>query len=272
MKIMLLYLGRETLAASAGTERVFVNMANAMAERGHQVIAVTNDYEDVVPFYPLSKNVKLVKLGNRKLAVPLYIKVRRKINRIFPHSENTFVLYRVNITANKLQKIFTEKPDVVVAYEHEGVLVANRLYGDVPRIGMVHFDISTYFRRMDKYSLAEENKITLHQVLMPSYVGASKKYLTGKVVYIPNTVAEVENTQQAALSGPKKVYTIIFVGRLEPDQKRPHILVEAFAALASKYSNWQVKIFGKCDDNAYKKQMEKIVKDNGLEKKYFFAE
>ncbi len=128
-------------------------MANAMAAKGHQVIAVTNDYEDVIPFYHLDKDVQLIKLANRKLTVPLSVKLKREINRILPCSENTFVLYRANITAKKLHHVLNEKPDVVVAYEHEDVLVANQLYRDILRIAMVHFDITTYFRRMDKYAL-----------------------------------------------------------------------------------------------------------------------
>ena len=48
--LLLLYMGDETVTASAGTERVLTNMANAMAERGYNVIVATNDKTDAVPY------------------------------------------------------------------------------------------------------------------------------------------------------------------------------------------------------------------------------
>ena len=41
--LVLLYMGDETVTASAGTERVLTNMANAFVERGYRTIVVTND-------------------------------------------------------------------------------------------------------------------------------------------------------------------------------------------------------------------------------------
>ena len=50
--LLLLYMGDETVTASAGTERVLTNMANAMVERGYNVIVATNDKTDAVPYFP----------------------------------------------------------------------------------------------------------------------------------------------------------------------------------------------------------------------------
>ena len=51
--ILLLYMGNETITASAGTERVLTNMANAMVDRGYNVIVATNDKADAIPYFPL---------------------------------------------------------------------------------------------------------------------------------------------------------------------------------------------------------------------------
>lgn len=51
-------MGDETVTASAGTERVLTNMANAFVERGYRVIVVTNDSPEAVPYFPFLGSVK----------------------------------------------------------------------------------------------------------------------------------------------------------------------------------------------------------------------
>ncbi|MCI7217397.1 MAG: hypothetical protein MR474_06940, partial [Megasphaera elsdenii] len=103
--LLLLYMGDETVTASAGTERVLTNMANAMVERGYNVIVATND-----------------------------------INRIFPILDKPVEAYRASVSVRKLrEQLKGYLIDCIIAYNHEAIQVADRLvHGMVPIIAMMH--------------------------------------------------------------------------------------------------------------------------------------
>ena len=82
--LLLLYMGDETVTASAGTERVLTNMANAMVEKGYDVIVATNDKTDAAPYFPFDSRVHCLYLDVDTKKIPFYVKVKREVNRIFP--------------------------------------------------------------------------------------------------------------------------------------------------------------------------------------------
>ena len=53
-----------------GTERVGAELANALAERGHELIIFTRDHGDGRPVYPLHPAIKLEFLGEKSLHHP----------------------------------------------------------------------------------------------------------------------------------------------------------------------------------------------------------
>lgn len=272
--LLLLYLGAETLAAGAGTEKVLTNMANEFTQRGWQVCLVTNDDEKAQPFFTLQPQVQWLKLQSRQIKLPWYVKTRREINKTFKLGENTEALYRAALVTKKLELALTRakvKPDLLVTYEHEAVLVANRLGLQIPRIAMVHNAIPVTLGVMDKFQLAEEDRMTVHQVLMPSYVAKAQEYLHGKIVYIPNTVAQVEDPRRVDLAVPKKRYTVIAVGRLSPHQKQMHLLLQAFASLAATYPEWDLKIYGRERHQEDLRLLQNIISSNKLEKRMFLC-
>lgn len=268
LTLLLLYLGHETLTVGAGTEKVLVNMANEFIQRGCQVVLVTNDDAAAVPFFKLLPEVKWLKLSARELTLPWQVKTRREINKTFKFSENPEALYRADVVTAKLQdNLAGIKPDIIVSYEHEAVLVANRLRLEIPKVAMVHNAIPATLGSMNKFQLAEEDKMTLHQVLMPSYIQQAKRYLRGQIIYIPNTVAQVDSGLRADLTAVKPRYTIIAVGRLSPHQKQLHLLLQAFALLADKYPRWEVRIYGQERNKEDLRFLQEIIKKNKLEKR-----
>ena len=48
------------ISTAGGAEKVFVNMANDLINRGSDVVAVCNSEEDGKPFYPLDDKVKFI--------------------------------------------------------------------------------------------------------------------------------------------------------------------------------------------------------------------
>ena len=85
------------------------------------------------------------------------------------------------------------------------------------------------------------------------------------VVCINNIVPRFEN-----IGFDGRDNTIINVGRLNREQKRQHLLIEAFAKIAYKYPQWKVKLFGALSRPAdYKIRLEKIIKSKKLENQVF---
>lgn len=138
--IVLLYMGDETVTASAGTERVLTNMANALAKRGNHVIVITNDDENAVPYFLFDAEVELVFLNLWKTKIPFYVKIKREINRIVPIMDRPMEAYRAALSAKKLMHRFKDRRvDCIIAYNHEAIQVADRWqHGQVPIIAMMH--------------------------------------------------------------------------------------------------------------------------------------
>ena len=57
MRIAILCFGIGTIANVSGMEKVFVDMANAFAEHGHEVWSVWNDGPGIAPFYKFNESV-----------------------------------------------------------------------------------------------------------------------------------------------------------------------------------------------------------------------
>ena len=229
--LLLLYMGDETVTASAGTERVLTNMANAMAERGYNVIVATND-----------------------------------INRIFPILDKPVEAYRASVSVRKLrEQLKGYLIDCIIAYNHEAIQVADRLvHGMVPIIAMMHSAIRIIMGNCNDRALSEKAKANVIQVLMPSYVAETRQYLPNTpVVWIPNIVETVCPEKQAHPGAVKERYRIITIGRITV-QKQIHILIEAFSSLAQQYPEWDVWIWGEVKKTDYYQRLCQFIEEQGL--------
>lgn len=254
--LLLLYMGDETVTASAGTERVLTNMANAMVEKGYDVIVATNDKTDAAPYFPFDSRVHCLYLDVDTKKIPFYVKVKREVNRIFPILDKPVEAYRASVSVRKLRdQLKGDSIDCIIAYNHEAIQVADRLvHGTVPVIAMMHNAIRIIMGNCNGRALAEKAKANVIQVLMPSYVAETRQYLPHTpVVWIPNVVEPVCPEKQAHPGVVKDRYRIITVGRIDGLQKQTHILVEAFALLAKQYPQWDVWIWGEVKKEVKKK-------------------
>lgn len=265
--ILLLYMGNETITASAGTERVLTNMANAMVDRGYNVIVATNDKADAIPYFPFDSRVHCLYLDVNTTKIPVFIKMKREINRIFPVLDKPVEAYQASESVHKLhERLKGHSIDCIIAYNHEAIQVAVRLaHKTIPIIAMMHNAVRIIMENCNKKTLTEKEKANVVQVLMPSYVAETKKYLPHtSVVWIPNVVESVIPEKQACLGRKKEHYQIITVGRIDGVQKQTHILVKAFASLAQKYPQWDLWIWGEIKKREYYQSVCQIIKEKGL--------
>lgn len=272
--LVLLYMGDETVTASAGTERVLTNMANAFVKRGYRVVVVTNDAPQAVPYFPFLPQVETIFLDVCQSKIPLSVKLKRELNRILPVMDRPVELHRARLSAKKLRQCLpADQIDCIIAYNHEAIQVADLWQkGKKPLIAMMHNSIRVIMGNSNRVTLREKEKADVIQVLMPSYVKEAKQYIHHTpVVWIPNVVSPVPQAKQAHPGAGKARYTIITVGRIDALQKQTHILIQAFALLAATYPDWHLEIWGEIKKKAYYEELCQFVREHHLEKRIHFC-
>ena len=268
MRIAILCFGIGTIANVSGMEKVFVDMANAFTERGHEVWSVWNDEPEISPFYKFNESVHQVNLGLGKIRVPFLYKIKRELNKSLHRKvQNEADLYKTKILVNNLTNaIDLNKVDCFICHEFNSVMVANHLSeGKIPVVAMVHNSVEDQIARLTVLQRQEASKVAAYVVLMPSYVNEAEALLSTRIVYIPNIVPQIKDNDLVDMDLEKTDYTIINIGRIEGRQKRQMILIKAFAQLADKYTNWRIKLFGPVGDAGYKKEILQFIKKNHLE-------
>ena len=109
-----------------------------------------------------------------------------------------------------------------------------------PIISMVHSSINYL---LNDYSPSEIQALAnsdVVQVLVPEYIGQLQEVLhKNNIVCIPNIVPHLN-----AVNSERKLNTITEVARLDPEQKRQHLLIEAFSRIANQFPEWKVDFWG----------------------------
>ncbi len=260
---------------SGGLAKVTANFANEMTRRGHEVVLIYSDEKTGDFFYHINDTVKCYDLrhyNGKSIDFPLYMKVKREILRSFSKIKARTVnndFTKKYLLSNLKELLSNIKPDIIVSFQPAAskALICD-LKVNIPVITMSHGDPEDYFQTYPLEEIPAIEKSTINQVLMPSFEEHIKKHLpNAKTITIGNAIPQFDFS--ADLSANKDVYKIIFVGRLTKNHKRPHLLIEAFAKLNSKYHNWIVELWGASDKKAYYLELEHLIKSNKLEQKVF---
>lgn len=261
---------------SGGLAKVTCSFANEMIRRGHNVSLLYSDEREGKFFYPVDDNLKCYNLKlskNKKLIkVPLYLKAAREALRVIGKRPARTVnsWFEENYLLDNLKYYLDViSPDIIVSYQPAASkLLLCDVGTKIPVITMSHGDPEDYFHIYPVKEIPSLTKSAVCQVLMPSFEKHIKNYLPdAKTVTIGNAIPQFEFS--ADLAADKKQYKLIFVGRLTKNHKRPHLLIQAFAKLVSKYPNWIAELWGAEDRKAYYKELELLIKNNGLENKVF---
>lgn len=274
MKILLANFTK-MVGDSGGLAKVTANFANEMIKRGHEVVLIYSDEKTGNFFYPVNNNVKCYDLrhyNGKSIDFPLYMKAKREILRSFSKIKARTVnndFTKKYLLGNLKELLITIDPNIIVSFQPAAskALICD-LKVDIPVITMSHGDPEDYFHTYPLEEIPAVEKSTINQVLMPSFEEHIKKHLpNAKTITIGNAIPQFNFS--ADLSADKEIYKIIFVGRLTKNHKRPHLLIEAFAKLSSKYPNWIVELWGAPDKKAYYLELEHLIKSNKLEQKVF---
>lgn len=240
--------------------------ANLLAERGHDVVIACDTYGKLGVLAEGNKLDDHIKLVNLNAKTTSWVKnIYRKIRgKLFPRC------FRFKKLIEK------ERPDVIVCYFPVDLFNVTRFQNhNIPIIQMVHhfppIILDKYLRKpwfIRWYYKKSFKKVHTFQVLMDSYMDKINPYFEPKnVVRIANAVYQFKDEEKVDLTHEKK--KIIYVTRIEKHIKRPHLLVEAFAKIGREFPDWKVEIWGLQKYPDYDKEIQDLIKANGLENNVF---
>ena len=246
MKI--LFVGRKFDKVAGGLERMATQLMNAMHVRGHEISLLTWDQPGAQTYYPLNADISwlILGMGDAMQKASWKLRCQRQI---------------------KIRQIVKETmPDVIIGYQH-GAYLAVRLAVaglGIPVIASERnapqrFDHLRMgrFRQLIYLTYLFAKRITVQFSL---YRDIYPRYLRSRIVPIPNAVSSAKDFAEPAGEdgGPK---TLLFVGHLAY-QKRPQVLIEAFAQITAQFPEWILNMLG---DGEYRDELETMVIARGLQ-------
>lgn len=268
MKILLINKGRFS-NAKAGTERVLCNMANALTKKGNSVaVLVFNKHNGNAPF-PLDEQVEIIGVERGSLTAWERIKRCFYRDRIARHDwENNILDAR---RAKFIEPAILQfDPDIIICYHADSArLLRTATAIDCPIITMFHFDPHSILAESTEETLRALERCEKVQVLMESYKSICKKYLhSDNLVHIPNAVPQFDFE---APDGTAK--RIVCVGRFDKNQKRQHLLIEAFRKTDQYKSGWTVELWGEIDPRCpkYYEYCKSLVQKYGMQDQVKFC-
>jgi len=265
MKI-LFYQGSDVIDSSGGTEKVICFLSSELAEKGYDVVFMTNENKSGKPFFKLSDKVKFINVGGTKFSG-----IRKTIFKLIKPTPLIGMIGYFNnykYTSDTVHRaIEKENPDLIILANPSDLLEIS--YSNsyrAPIIQMIHGVPWNIFHRKSKkvlkMTLDLMGNVKVCQVLMPSYVDLMKPFYKGKVVVIPNSVPNVPDDFGCDYSNDKEECIIINIARINY-VKNQELIIESFAKIADKYKKWKVNFWGG-DDKKYKEKLELLIKENNI--------
>jgi glycosyltransferase involved in cell wall biosynthesis len=230
----LLFVARAIDNMAGGVERMIISIMNALSP-GHEVFLLTWDRHRANAFYPIAAGISWyrldigdasVKAGLRTILARLG-KVRRLVNDI--------------------------TPDAIVCFQG-GSFRSMQLYTmglGIPMIAAERTSPSLYdhansrrLRFIEHQAFRFARRITIQ---FERYRNLYPTYLRGRMVTIPNPVQPAARQARPGTPGADGRWRLLSVGRLGY-QKNFSVLIDAFAALAERLPDWDLRIVGEGED------------------------
>lgn len=274
MKIVI-YRKSALIGTHGGIEKVISAFANAFTARGHEIVIITRDKRKGGLFFPVSSQIRLINLHdevqkNWGIFRQIGYKILRRwkngsaLLQKFPFFDREKAV--ADIVFAEVRKI---NPDIILSCGvADSVDLLHGQQNKIPLIQMFHSLPSVYFHAKNKITRGNISealkKISLAQVLLPSFVKNLQKYYNGKITVIGNPV---ELTDKNISYASKDKYRIIYMARLD-QHKQQDLLIKAFALLAPQYPQWEVNLWGSAEKSK-QQELQKLISELKLEKQVF---
>ena len=228
-----------------GAERVCVNLANAWVERGHHVTILTISQNLTPPAYAIDSRVHRRDVGwprrarHEELTAPAIAPILRGLYQADCAQQ---LIQHMSIFSMLRRAILSQTPDVVVSHlDVTNLRVLAAMHEtNIPVIACEHTDAT-------RVSIGPWQNVRgpmcrrAHAVVTPHAESAEwlSKYDLNVVrianPLVPPAPARVER------NGDRR--RVVSLTRLAPE-KRPDVVVRAFASIASEFPEWDFDIYG----------------------------
>lgn len=259
-----------------GIEVVAATLASCFVRHGHHVVIATFSPPDALTVARTDERVKIYTIGDYVCSAKNVITLRR----ILQENHTQVVINQWGLplvpcrTLNRAKRGLNIK--TIAVYHNQ--IDTNARIKDVEialdgctnpfKRCLLHLK-KTVFMMVTSRSMAYVYRHTdLYQVLSPSYVPLFSKFTgikhPGHLMVQTNPVTL--DSSDFAYSFGKKQKEIIYLGRIDYNQKRVYRVIDTWAKLEAKFPDWKLTIVG---DGVERKNIEKQVKDYGLERVSF---
>lgn len=272
MKILMTNLTK-MVNHSDGVAKVVCAFANEMVKRGHEVSIIHSDEKEGKFFFDLDASIKIYNANRNAdgsiVKRPLYLKALREFLRPINRRKAQLVNrdYDEKTLAKNIKRyVDILKPDVIVSHQPEGsMFLLHNLKVNIPVLTMSHGLPKKTFDEKEAYALEHS---VIYQLLSPSFEKHINNILPKvRTVVIGNSVPQFDFS--ADLESEKAQYKIVYVGRLNKNTKRPHLIVQALAKLKDQHPNWIVELWGEKERQTYYVELERLIKSNNLQDRVF---
>lgn len=244
-RMKILFAIKSLSVPAGGAERVFVEVVNGLASRGHDIEIMTFDREPS-SFYDLNSKVP-----------------RADLNLLDPWS--SFGVFDFLYALPKIRRfVVQKKPDIVVAFMHSTYIpVGLALFKvKINLIASEHTDYAHFQNRpLQRFLKGIIDRRALIRTV-PSETVRQNFISNGGVdaLTVPNPVNVVCKSPKIQMTDSVPNTRLLSVGRLM--EEKDHLtLIEAFASIRSDFPNWELRIVG---DGPLRQQLESRVKELGL--------
>lgn len=241
----------KSLTNIGGAERVFVEISNALSQKGHTVTVLSYDKDDAVSFYKLDPSIQWVKLG-------------------LGSTKNKANIFETLSRIKELRSIITNiRPQLVVGFMHSIFIpLGIALYGtNIPVIASEHIVPKHYSSRPIQALLLITTPLFVKRITCVSdqVRRAYPWFLRSKMVVIHNPVNNSIQSITRNYSDNENERVLLSIGRLE-GQKDFALLVKSFANISPNHPKWKLRIIG---EGSLRGSLEALIETTGMTGKIF---
>lgn len=257
-----------------GTERMTTILSNSFAEQGHNVSIASfeqrhpglTDELKGVALYSLSKPINSKRNRIRLHDIIKDNKIDLIINQWCLPFYVTRLLNKARSNTNaKIISVLHGVPD-----RSKILIKSEDAFNNTSGLRKHYYKIRlSLINMVVKYSLRYVYKNTdSYVVLSPSFIKSFQKYSglkdTNKLTSIGNPITIKTDYKNDWTASKEPI--VLYVGRMDLENKRVNRIIEAWEELYVKFSDWKLILIG---DGPHKQQLEEYVRNNNIQRVEF---
>lgn len=241
----------------SGMERVLIQKANYLIDKGYEVHIIITDGKNKAPFYKIHPDIIIHQLDVNFEEIdhlPLhkrFFKYRRK-QKLFKQKLNSCLLQI--------------RPDITISLLRRDVNFINQMSDGSIKIGEIHFDKFNY-RSLNHTNIPSFIQKSIQYIWMQQLIRELKKMKKFVVLTYEDQKEWTELTNTTVIHNPLSIYPedqstceskqVIAVGRYTY-QKGFDLLIKAWALVEKEHPDWTLRIYGGGEKREYQDLLDSL--------------